>query len=313
MIHFQPSPLLKHHTSFRIGGRAKYFFEATNLRDLEEAIRECLRQKMPYFILGGGTNLLVSDDGFPGVVIKMTNGFLEFSDDGRVRVGAGFDFPELVSAAAQRGFAGLEWAGGLPGTVGGAIRGNAGCFGGEVKDIVDSIEGLGMANGEMEPAYFRRTNSECEFRYRTSLFKEKKEIVFAAVFKLRPGADPGELKSKMEEKIVYRRERHPLEYPNAGSIFKNCDVSKVTDELRNYFSSSIKIDPFPVIPTAKILAESDLKGERVSGAEISTKHPNFIVNLGDASSDNVKKLIEMAKTRVKSRFGIEIEEEIQFV
>lgn len=304
---------MKEHTSFRIGGQAKYFLEVKTAEDLKEALFECRRLGVPHFILGGGTNVLVSDEGFRGAVIKMANSRFEFLAGGRVKAEAGVAMPDLVAEAARRGLAGLEWAGGLPGSVGGAIRGNAGCFGGEIKDILESVECLEPGSGSGPPSILVLSARECGFGYRSSVFKKNNAVILSAIFKLRPGADPTELERQIAAHIRYRAERQPLEYPNAGSVFKNCDAAKVAAKVRERFSASIKIDPFPVIPTAKILVAAGLKGERRGDAEFSVKHPNFIVNLGSASAEDVKNLIAEAKNRVENTFSLRLEEEIQIL
>ncbi|MBI1975156.1 MAG: UDP-N-acetylmuramate dehydrogenase [Parcubacteria group bacterium] len=313
MVNFVQGVPLREHTSFRIGGPAKYFSEVSTFEELAVVLVECRRLGVPFFVLGGGTNVLASDEGYQGVVIKVKNSECRFNHDGSVHVGAGFPVPELVFMLAEKGFGGLEWAGGLPGTVGGAIRGNAGCFGGEMKDVVQEVESVRFESDDQHPVCAKRSNAECDFGYRASVFKKNGEIILSATLRLNPAADPQVLKARVAEKLAYRVARHPVEYPNAGSIFKNCDVRRVPVGARTLFSQAVKIDPFPVIPTAKIIAEAGLKGEREGGAEISSKHPNFIVNVNSAKANDVKALIRRVKDRVRGRFFIEIEEEVQFL
>ncbi|MDP3894642.1 UDP-N-acetylmuramate dehydrogenase, partial [Nocardioides sp.] len=226
---------------------------------------------------------------------------------------------------------GLEWAGGLPGTVGGAIRGNAGCFGGEIKDVVKSVKSLDVETlREVE-----RNFPDCDFGYRSSVFSARparfvlrskaggggsalggknsrsynKEIILSAIFGFKKG-DAEEIGKSVNEKIAYRRERHPLEYPNAGSIFKNIDAEKISKKYIGQFSCVIKKDPFPVVPAAYIISEAGLKGVSLGGAMISPKHPNFIVNVLEAKSSDVKNLIKLVKSEIKNKFDIELEEEI---
>lgn len=310
-------------TSYKIGGPARYFFEAKNLDELKLAIKEAKKRNLEFFTLGGGTNLLIGDEEFPGLVLRPSINFIESSGE-EVSVGAGVSVSDLINFSIERGLSGLEWAGGLPGTVGGAIRGNAGCFGGEIKDIVKSVKSLDVETSrEIE-----RSFSDCGFGYRSSIFKSSpgKEIILSATLRLKKG-DAEEIEKSVNEKISYRRERHPLEYPNAGSIFKNIPVSRINADFtrinadtisvhprsnprKSAFTAPVKIDPFPVVPAAYIISEAGLKGVSLGGAMISPKHPNFIVNVFGAKASDVKTLINLVKSEIKNKFDIELEEEI---
>ena len=301
----QRSVSLKKHTTFRIGGPAKYFFVAKTSQDIEKAVKVARILKLPLFLLSGGSNILVSDNGFPGLVIKIRNSKFEIRNLS-VWAEAGVQVSTLVSETGKQGLAGLEWAGGLPGTVGGAVRGNAGAFRGETKDCVESVEALDQRGK-------RRIFSkhQCKFAYRSSVFKEKNSIVLAATFKLHK-ENKKEIQAIAKDHIRYRKERHPLTYPNAGSIFKNCDLKKVPKKLHKGLKDVIKIDPFPVVPTAYLIAQAGLKGLRQGDAQVSEKHPNYIVNIGNARAQDVLKLIAKVKKRIKKHFRIDLEEEITF-
>jgi len=305
---WQKEEILAPYTSFKIGGKATRFAEIRSEPDLIEALHEIRKDSDRYFILGGGTNLLVSDYGFEGSVLLIKMQQCEFERDGRVRVDAGFDMAQLVHEASSRGFAGIEWAGGLPGTVGGAVRGNAGCFGGEMKDVIEFVESF-----TPEGLRMRRRNEECLFGYRDSIFKRNGEIITRVTLKLKPNDDPRRLLSAVENKILWRKARHPLEYPNAGSIFKNIPVEAVPNSVLAEYYASIKQDPFPILPAAKLLDKAGLKGATVGAAQISQKHPNFIINLGGASARDVASLIAEAKKEVMMRFGVALEEEIFYL
>lgn len=308
---FEENVILNRYSNYKIGGRARYFYIARSIEDLERAIGEARRIKAPIFILGGGTNLLISDEGFAGLVLKQNVQTLEAEGE-QVRVGAGVLMSELLNFAAERGLAGLEWAGGLPGTVGGAIRGNAGAFGGETKDIVAEITSLDVSGSQ--PKLIRRANPEARFGYRTSIYKQEdgKEIIVEATFNLKKG-DAGIIRAGMDDKIRYRLERHPLDYPNIGSTFKNVDLKLAPEKVRLEVAHAVKKDPFPLIPTAYLLSEAGLKGVSYGGAMFSPKHPNFIVNVMEARATDVKKLIDLAKATVSEKFEIELEEEIIYV
>ncbi len=302
---------LKEHSSYRIGGNARFFAEARDADALCQAIAFARERRLPHFVLGGGTNLLISDDGFDGVVVKPALRLLA-SDDVQVRAGAGVPVPVLLEFAIENGLSGLEWAGGLPGTVGGAVRGNAGAFGGETKDVIAEVVSMDIS-GET-PRTIRRAKGECAFGYRTSIFKmySRKEVILEATFALKKG-DKKAVRDAIEEKIRYRTERHPMEYPNIGSIFKNVPLEHISLLLNKEFAPVAKQDPFPVVPTAHIISKAGLKGAQHGGAVVSEKHPNFIVNAGEAKASDVKTLIQLVKRMVLEKYEIVLEEEIIYV
>ena len=297
---------LANHTTFRIGGPAKYFFVAKTAEDTEKATRAAGELGLRFFLLAGGSNVLVADKGFGGLVIKMQNAGYQITKT-RVRAEAGVAVATLVRQTGQRGLSGFEWAGGLPGTIGGAVRGNAGAFGGEIKDIVASVTALDEKGSKKVFA-----KEQCQFGYRNSLFKQKGYVVLSAEFLL-SRAQKKDIQAVAKEHVSYRRERHPLEYPNAGSVFKNCDVQAVPPSVREEFAEAIKHDPFPVIPTAAILAKAGLGGMRVGGAQVSQKHPNYIVNRGNATCEDVRLLIEKIKKQIQRKFHVALEEEVQYI
>ena len=293
-------------TTFKIGGPAQYLFEAKTTEDIKEAIGAATKIGMPFFILAGGSNILVSDEGFKGLVIVIKN--TDWSIDGmKVHAGAGVSVSTLVTETGKRGLSGLEWAGGLPGSVGGAIRGNAGAFGGETKDNLIEVEILDENNKVR-----MISNKECEFGYRTSVFKKKNWIILSATFKLKEG-DTEEIKNVAAKNIEYREKRHPLEYANAGSMFKNCDVKNIPSEIQEQFKDVIKVDPFSVLPTAALIDAAGLKGMKEGQAQVSEKHPNYIVNLRGATAKDVLSLVKKVKTVIKDKYGVELQEEVQYI
>ena len=296
---------LKKHTTFRIGGPAKYFFAAKTSGQIAKAVQVARSLKLPFFVLSGGSNVLVPDSGISGLVIKLqtTNYKLQIN---RVWAEAGVPMATLVRETGKRGLQGLEWAGGLPGTLGGAVRGNAGAFGGETKDSVVEVEAL-----DHEGKRRKFSGRECQFAYRSSIFKKKGYIVLAATMQLRKGSK-AKIQAVAKEHMRYRKERHPLEYPSAGSIFKNCDLKKTPATVQVQFKDVIKTDPFPVIPAAALIARAKLQRMRVGDAEISEKHPNYIVNLGNATANDVLQLIARVEKKIKNKFSIDLEEEITF-
>lgn len=297
---------LKDFSNFNIGGPARDFVRVENFGELVDTVKIAKQNNLPTFILGGGTNILWGDDGFSGVVVQPALGHIEVGNR-RLSAGSGVDMPKLVSAAVSRGMAGLEWAGGLPGSFGGAIFGNAGCFGGEIKDVIEEVISMDMKTLEI----IKRDCDECEFGYRTSVFKtsDTREVIIEATINLVPG-NKIFLNRSVEEKISYREAKHPLEYPNIGSIFKNVKVEGLPRSLVDPHRHVIKVDPFPVIPAAYLIDKARLKGLNIGGAVVSPKHPNFIVNIGNARARDVLELINIVKEKVKDDFGIELVEEV---
>lgn len=308
---FSQSINLSDYSNYKIGGSARYFYRAKNVEQLTRSIEKARQTKLPVFVLGGGTNLLISDDGFNGLVLKPEINLLKAKGD-TVKVGAGVLVSELLNYSITKSLSGLEWAGGLPGTLGGAIRGNAGAFGGEIKDGVKEVVSLDISG--KTPKIIKRNNKQCRFDYRDSVFKRRdgKEIILEATLAMRKG-DKKQIREATEEKIKYRQERQPLDYPNIGSIFKNVPVQKYRNINISKFRYVIKNDPFPVIPTAYLISEAGLKGVSCGGAMISSKHPNFIVNVLNAKAADVKNLINLVKSEVRKKFDIELEEEIQYL
>lgn len=297
------------HSNYRIGGPARYFCEATNEEEIRAGVLFAREQNLQLFVLGGGTNLLISDSGFDGLMLKPS--LMQLERHGNVvTVGAGVLVADLLKFTIEHSLSGLEWAGGLPGTVGGAVRGNAGAFRGEIKDRVVSVESFDVEMLET----ISRDNVACQFGYRSSIFKEKngREIILTTKINMIQG-ERAAIAAGIQDKINYRLERHPMEYPNIGSTFKNVDLKLVPDEMRDAVAKVVKVDPFPVVPTAYLISEAGLRGTQHGGAQVSQKHPNFIVNLGGATAADVKFLIAVVKERVFEKYGIRLEEEIQLV
>ena len=306
---------LKDFSNFRIGGPAEYFFQAHTMEELGEAMR--LSERLNFFILGGGTNVLIDDKGFDGLVIYNKIGGIKL-DGTDLTVGSGVLVSDVLDFCIRNSLSGLEWAGGLPGTIGGAVRGNAGAFKGEIKDSVTQVQSLNLSpRGEAGKTQNQmlRNNSECNFAYRSSVFKSeegKGEFITSVMLRLRLGVKV-EIQRKIAEKIDYRNAKHPMNYPNIGSTFKNIPLDSLSEKLQKEFEPFIKTDPFPVVPTTKLLALAGLKGRRIGGAMISDKHPNFIVNVDNAKAQDVQALIKIAKDAIYQKYGISLEEEIIYL
>lgn len=294
-------------TSFKVGGMAKHLVQVATIEELLGALELAKKNTWPIFILAGGSNLIVSDRGFEGLVIAIGITGWQIEGD-RLKSAPSTSMAQLVNASIEKGLAGLEWAGGLPGSFGGAVRGNAGCFGAEMKDIVTFVTSINIETGDK----VTRNNVDCQFEYRGSYYKYHPEIIISATIQLRSG-DKTELRRIADEHIQYRLARQPLEYPNAGSIFKNIPLEQVPKEYLPLFADAIKNDPFPIVPSAKIIAVAGLKGMRVGDAQLSEKHSNYIVNLGQASADDIVSLIKRIKDEIKTRYQINLEVEPQLV
>jgi UDP-N-acetylmuramate dehydrogenase len=305
--------LLKNFTTFRIGGKAKYFFLAKSKEDLIKAILLAKKFNLPFFILGGGSNLLVSDKGYNGIVIRFQISNFRFQKN-KIIAGAGTPLAILVSEATKNSLTGLEWAAGIPGTVGGAIWGNAGAFGKSMADVVKEVEVLDTKDLRFKIYDFKK----CKFGYRDSIFKHKKNlIILSAVLRLKKGKGK-EIERKIRENLNYRKQTQPLNFPSAGSVFKNVkftNLHKFTSNITNKKIREIcgRFEDIREIPAGWLIEKCGLKGKMIGKAKISEKHANFIVNLGGAKAKDVKKLIDFTKKKVKKIFGITLEEEIQYL
>ncbi len=305
---FEQGVDLRKFSNYRIGGPAKYFKEVKTVEEVIQALQWGRENNLPIYILGGGTNILWRDNGFDGLVVKPHFNFVRIHGT-RIIAGASVPMPRLTQAAVGRGLKGLEWAGGLPGTFGGAIYGNAGAFGGEMKDIIRKVISLDMETLRL----IERSNTECQFRYRSSIFKTAgTEIILEAEIALEAG-NKRVLYESIMAKMNYRKKRHPLEYPNIGSVFKNVPVADLDKEMVTPHARVVKNDPFPVIPAAYLIDAAGLRGVSFGGAMVSPRHPNFIVNVLDARASDVLALIELVKKTVRDKFNIELEEEVRIV
>ena len=274
------------HCSFRTGGPADLYVEASSRRQLAgilQALRSC---GMEAFILGRGTNILVGDRGYRGAVVTLTGELADLEVEGdRIRAGAGTTLYRAAAAAAEEGLTGLEFAAGIPGSVGGGIVMNAGAYGGELRDAVESVQLL-FPDGE-----FRRLScEEMEFGYRTSLLKRINAVVIEAVFRLQPG-DPADIRAKMQELAEKRKDKQPLEYPSAGSTFKRPEGSFA----------------------GKLIQDAGLRGLRIGDAQVSEKHCGFLINRGSADSASLRALIEEVQRRVLEDAGIQLEREVIYL
>ncbi len=272
------------HTTFRIGGPAGAFVSPGNEEELSAVLRLCRGRGLPYTVLGNGSNLLVSDKGYDGVVIAMEDGFAWRRTEGSCLIaGAGELLSRAASLALERSLTGFEFAAGIPGTVGGALVMNAGAYGSEIKDVLAWARVM-----TEEGRVLTLSGEELELGYRTSCIPSRHYIVLEAAFRLLPG-EKDAIVSRMKELAARRREKQPLEYPSAGSTFKRPE---------GYFAG-------------KLIEDAGLKGCRVGGAQVSEKHCGFVINRDNATAADVIGLCNHIKERVKAMSGVELEMEVK--
>ncbi len=302
---------LSKYTSFKIGGVSKYFATINSKQDLNEAFEIIYSKKLNFFTLGGGSNLLINDDGFDGIVLQIANtGFEMDRNSLTIFANAGIKLDEIVRLSVEEYLSGLESLSGIPGTVGGAIRGNAGAYGTEIKDIIESV--TYYQNGEMKTI----TNKECEFAYRESIFKkDKSRIILSAIIKLSE-ENKNNLLQKRKEIIDTRNTKQPLEYPNAGSFFKNPIVSnEILHEipLINEMPKWVLDDKSTKLSAAWLIEKAGLKGYKINDAGISEKHSLFIVNYGNAKAKDVILIMKTIQNKIKDMFKVDLTPEVELV
>lgn len=271
------------HTTFKIGGAADILITVNTVEELKTVVAACRAEDIPHMVLGNGSNLLVSDDGIEGAVIALDGDFKEITAEGTtLTAGAGAKLSRLCSAALENGLSGLEFAYGIPGSVGGAVFMNAGAYGGEIKDVIVSTVAL-TADGEIHevPA------SDAAFGYRTSVFKTSGEIILFSKFTLHTD-DKDAIKARMDDVMGRRKSKQPLEYPSAGSVFKRPEGA---------FAGTL-------------IEGCGLKGATVGGAQVSEKHAGFIINIGGATCRDVMELVKKVQDTVRAETGYILEREI---
>lgn len=275
---------MKNYTTFKVGGNADCLVKPKNIKEAEDVVRLLLANNIPFTLLGNGSNVLVSDKGIRGVTVYLAEADDEvFVDGNLITASAGMMLSKVAKAALDNALSGLEFASGIPGSVGGAIVMNAGAYGKEIKDAVSSVTMLDIETGELVTV----NNKEMNFGYRTSIVKSHPFMVVKVVFELKQG-DKEEIKSQMDELNARRREKQPLEYPSAGSTFKRPE---------GFFA-------------AKLIEDSGLKGYRVNGAEVSKKHAGFVINKGNATCDDIVKLMKDVRRIVNEKYGVMLINEV---
>lgn len=280
--YIEGEPLSKH-TTFKIGGKAEMFVSVNNTEELKAVLIACKENDIPYFILGKGSNLLISDRGMKGVVLTLEGKFKEISlKENTITSGAGVNLAKLCTFALNNSLSGLEFAYGIPGSVGGAAYMNAGAYGGEMKDVVKSVTHI-TTDGDIVTL----SADELDFSYRHSVYKTTDDIIISVTVELNVD-DSENIKAKMDDFMNRRKTKQPLDYPSAGSVFKR--------PKGNYAGTLIE--------------KCGLKGKTIGGAQVSEKHAGFIINIGSATCDDVLNLIKFVQTTVMDETGYYLEREI---
>ena len=275
---------MKRHTSFKIGGEADYFVLPQTAEQMLKAVISAKEAGMPLTVIGNGSNLLVSDYGIEGMVICTEKLCKTEAEGNNIKAESGALLSRFAKLCADNSLTGAEFAGGIPGSIGGAVFMNAGAYGGEIKDIVKTV--TVYYNGEVKVL----RAEDCKFGYRRSIFSDGGYIILEAEFTLKNG-NKNDIREKMRELAAKRREKQPLEYPSAGSTFKRPE---------GYFAGTL-------------IEEAGLKGFSVGGAQVSEKHAGFVINKGEATCEDVKELIKRVKEKVYIKSGVMLEEEIKAV
>lgn len=292
---------MSRHSTLRIGGPAKYFLVIQNADETVKAIEAAKNDGLDYVVIGGGSNILVSDAGFGGLVIRMSDSEIKI-DGEKIYAGAGVFSAMLGRATAEAGMAGLEWMATLPGTVGGAVYGNAGAYGEETKDKLERVLILDGAEKKWIP------KEDCSLDYRDSRFKKTKEIILGAEFALTKG-ELGGIKEKMSKLLGKRKDEQPLGASSAGCIFKNFkfNISDFRFDVPEEFLKN------KTIPAGWLIDKAGMKGFCIGKTGVSERHGNFSITKNGATADELIQLISAVKIKVCDVFGIELEEEVQYI
>ena len=278
-----PAEPMSRHTTFRVGGAADCLVEIGSTKQLQQVQKYLQLVEVPYTVIGNGSNLLVGDRGYRGVILQLGNQFNKIQVEGnRITAQAGALLSAIARAALEHGLTGFEFAAGIPGTAGGAVVMNAGAYDGEMKQVITSVTVLDVEGNELV-----LDNETMEFGYRTSVLKKRPFVVTEIALELKPG-DPEQIKGRMEELARLRREKQPLEYPSAGSTFKRPE---------GMFAG-------------KLIMDADLRGFRIGGAMVSEKHCGFLINAGGATAADVLAVMTAVQDKVEEKFLVRLEPEV---
>lgn len=276
---------MKNHTTFRVGGPADWLVTPTEEEQIQDVVNLLRAEKVPYYVMGNGSNLLVGDKGYRGVIIQLGKNLsqIRMTEEGVLYAQAGALLSKIAAEAFAQSLTGFEFASGIPGTLGGAVMMNAGAYGGEMKHVLKDALAL-TADGELRVLPVE----QMALGYRTSIFAQNGDIVLSAQIRLQPG-NPEEIRAYMDELKEKRITKQPLEYPSAGSTFKRPE---------GYFAG-------------KLIEDTGLRGFQVGGAQVSEKHCGFVINKGQATAADILSLIEQVSDRVEAKFGVRLEPEVK--
>lgn len=308
-MYFKHQVTLAPYTTFKVGGKAALFVEVSSPIELAEALETAGREQLPVFILGGGSNVLFSDNGFPGLVVRMVDGGVLVKNEGHIVAGSGIPLRDVVHIAAENSLAGLETLAGIPGSFGGALRGNAGAFGNDIGRHVVSVKTFHKETGMVKEMLAK----DCGFGYRESYFKKHPHIVIlSAIMKLKSDGVRTDIRRVMRETVAKREEKHSQSALCAGSFFMNPTVSdrKLQKEFETESGTTCRENK---IPAGWLIDRVGLRGKTIGGAMVSMEHPNYLVNTGNAKAEDVVMLSSLVKTRVRDELGVMLQEEVQLV
>ncbi len=307
MITVQENIPLAPFSTFKIGGPAKYFAAVTSDAEVVEALQYAKEHQLRVFVLGGGSNVLFADRGFDGLVMQLGNRDIAVEDT-LVTAGAGAKLSEVIDCAIGHSLAGMEHMAGIPGSVGGAVRGNAGAFGVEIGSLVTQVTFIDTETMEVHTI----EKDACEFSYRQSVFKKNPKWLVLSVKLMLANGDQNSLRHIAEETIATRESKHPQQVACAGSFFMNPTVTdeKVLDE---FFHDTGVRARMQVLPAGWLIDHAGLRGKKVGGAQVSDIHPNYLLNTGTATAEDVLILSSLIKQRVRTQFGVQLKEEPQLV
>lgn len=300
---------LSPYTTYKIGGPAEYFVDIETKEDLVEAVAWSKQNNKPFYILAGGSNVLISDAGISGLVIHLINDNIVVKGE-RIEVEAGASLIKASRLAIANGLTGLEWAIGIPGTIGGAIRGNAGAYGSSIQDNVETVEVFSLKNNR----FYKMSNKDCEFEYRQSLFKKNNDlIIWQATLRLR-ALNVEEVRQKSESYLEQRDKSNP-KLPSAGCVFVNFTIDEIEQANPELAELARKenIVKNGKVATGWVIDQLDLRGKSIGGAKVSLEHANFIVNTSHATAADIVMLISFIKQQARTQLTIQLREEIQYL
>ncbi len=297
---------LKDYTTFEIGGPARYFVTVSNEKDLTDALRFAQEKKIPFYVLGGGSNIVFSDQGYGGMVIAVGIKKLQIKRD-TAHIGAGENLLYVIRELVRHGCTGLEKMAGIPGSVGGAVRGNAGAFGSEIGDFVTQVSCTDRETG----AKRQFTQNECIFKYRDSIFKQNDRYIITDVMLHLQKGDTEAAAQTIDETIALRESKHIQDIRSAGSFFINPIVGD--DVQRDFEKDKGAASREGRVPAGWLLERAGMDRERIGDIQAGEMHANYFINLGDGTAEQVIQLASMAKMRVRDQYNIQLKEEVQLV